>query len=106
MQSGTIESLQDSPNAITIRAESDSGGFLVLADTFYPGWQATLDGTPVEILRANHAFRAVVFPPGEHTIVFRYAPLSFRIGETISLLSLIAVTMGLAVFSLRRRRVF
>jgi hypothetical protein len=101
---GTIQSLQDSPNAVTIHAESESGGFLVLADTFYPGWQATLDGMPVEILRANHAFRAVVFPPGEHVVVFRYAPLSFRMGEAISLLSLIAVTMGLAVLSLRRRR--
>jgi len=101
---GTIKSLQDSPNAVTIHAESESGGFLVLADTFYPGWQATLDGTPVETLRANYAFRAVVFPPGEHTVVFRYAPLSFRIGGAISLLSLIAVTVGL-VLSLRRRRV-
>jgi len=100
---GTIESLQDSPNAVTIRAESESGGFLVLADTFYPGWQATLDGTPVEILRANHAFRAVVFPPGEHTVVFRYAPLLFRVGEAISLLSLIAVIAGLVVLSLQRR---
>ncbi len=99
---GTIQSLQDSPNAVTIHAESESGGFLVLADTFYPGWQATLDGTPVEILRANHAFRAVVFPPGEHTVVFRYAPLSFRVGGAISLLSLIAVMAGLAVLRPRR----
>jgi uncharacterized membrane protein YfhO len=96
--------LRDSPNAVTIHAESKSGGFLVLADTFYPGWQATLDGTPVEILRANHAFRAVVFPPGEHIVMFRYAPLSFRMGGAISLLSLIAVTVGLAVSSLRHRR--
>jgi len=44
-----------------------------------------------------------VFPPGEHVVVFQYAPLSFRVGEAISLLSLIAVTMGLAVLSLRRR---
>jgi len=99
---GIIQSLQDSPNAVTIRAESGSGGFLVLADTFYPGWQATCDGTPVEILRANHTFRAITFPPGEHTVMFRYEPLSFRVGAAISLLSLIAVIMGL-VLSLQRR---
>ena len=74
----------------------------MLAYTFYPGWQATLDGTPVEILRANHAFRAVVFPPGEHIVVFRYAPLSFHMGGAISLLSLIAVMVGLAVLRPRR----
>jgi uncharacterized membrane protein YfhO len=94
--------LQDSPNAVTIRAVSDSGGFLVLADTFYPGWQAALDGKPVEIMRANHAFRAVAFPPGEHTVEFRYAPLSFIVGAAISLTALIIVIGTLVVFSLRR----
>jgi hypothetical protein len=98
-----IQSLQDSSNAVTIHAESESGGFLVLADTFYPGWQATLDGTPVEILRANHAFRAIVFPPGEHTVVFRYEPLSFRVGGAISLVTLAGLIGALIAVSLRRR---
>lgn len=99
--------LQDSPNAVTIRAVSESGGFLVLADTFYPGWQAALDGKPVEVLRANYAFRAVVIPAGEHVVVFRYAPLSFRIGAVISLVTLL-VTVGawtlLALRNSARRR--
>ena len=94
--------LQDSPNAVTIRAVSESGGFLVLADTFYPGWQATLDGKPTEILRANHAFRSVALPPGEHTVEFRYAPLSFTVGAAISLTTLIIVIGTLVVLSLRR----
>ncbi len=96
--------LQDSPNAVTIRATSESGGFLVLADTFYPGWQATLDGTPVEILRANHAFRTVVLPPGEHTVVFRYEPTSFRVGAAISLTTAGGVILLLSVLWLRQRR--
>jgi len=96
--------LQDSPNAVTIRATSESGGFLVLADTFYPGWQATLDGTPVEILRANHAFRTVVLPPGEHTVVFRYEPTSFRVGAAISLTTAGVVILLLSVLWLRQRR--
>jgi hypothetical protein len=100
---GAVESLQDSPNAVTIRAASESGGFLVLADTFYPGWQATLDGQPVEILRANHTFRAVAFPPGEHTVVFRYLPLSFQVGAVVSLLTLFVTVGALTVLSLRRR---
>jgi uncharacterized membrane protein YfhO len=90
---GVVESLQDSPNAVTIRAASESGGFLVLADTLYPGWQATLDGQPAEILRANHTFRSVAFPPGEHIVAFRYLPLSFQVGAVVSLLTLF-VTVG------------
>lgn len=100
---GVVESLQDSPNAVTIRAASESGGFLVLADTFYPGWQATLDGKLAEILRANHTFRAVALPPGEHTVVFRYLPLSFLVGATISLLTLFITVGALTVLLLRRR---
>jgi hypothetical protein len=100
---GVVESLQDSPNAVTIRAASESGGFLVLADTLYPGWQATLDGQPAEILRANHTFRAVTFPPGEHIVVFRYLPLSFQVGAAVSLLTLFVTVGALTVLSLRRR---
>jgi len=95
--------LQDSPNAVTIRAGSESGGFLVLADVFYPGWQAALDDRPVKVLRANHAFRAIVFPPGEHVVVFRYAPLSFTLGVAISLVAL-GVSVGLAFVHSRAHR--
>ncbi len=95
--------LRDSPNAVTILAASDSGGFLVQADTHYPGWQATLDGAPVKIMRANHAFRAVVLPPGEHTVVFQYVPLTFRVGTAISLTAL-AILVSVLIVVLRQRR--
>jgi hypothetical protein len=94
--------LRDSPNAVTIRAASAAGGFLVLADTFYPGWQATLDGQPIGILRGNYAFRAIVLPPGEHTVVFRYAPASFRLGAAITLLALAVTVFACLVLSLRQ----
>jgi uncharacterized membrane protein YfhO len=55
-------------------------GYLVLADTHYPGWNATTDGLASEILPANHAFRAVQLSKGQHTVVFEYAPVSFRLG--------------------------
>ena len=95
--------LRDSPNAVTIRAASDFSGFLVLADTFYPGWQATLDGKPAKILCADHALRAVVLPPGEHTVVFQYTPLSFRVGALVSCLTLLAV-IGVLIVASRRQR--
>ena len=87
----TVYSLQDTSNAITIRAASDGAGYLVLSDTWYPGWRATIDGQAVDVLRANYAFRAVAFPAGEHVVEFRYEPDSFRVGLWISAFSLLIV---------------
>ncbi|HTP09598.1 MAG TPA: YfhO family protein, partial [Anaerolineae bacterium] len=92
-----VESLTDSGNAVTIRASSPQTGWLILADTFYPGWRATIDGVPVDIQMANDAFRAIEFPAGDHTIVFQYEPRSVLIGLLMSLASLATITVGLIV---------
>ena len=72
--------LRDGPNRVIIQVNMVQAGYLVLTDIFYPGWQATVDGEPAEILPADHAFRAVSLDPGAHTIRFEYRPLSFRVG--------------------------
>lgn len=77
--------LRPGPDRVIIQIASDRAGHLVLTDTYYPGWQATVDGEPAEILPADHAFRAVWVGAGEHTVVFRYTPLSFRVGAWVTL---------------------
>lgn len=61
---------------------------LFLSDAYYPGWHATIDDAPSPVLRANHAFRAVVVPSGDHTIAFKYAPASVAWGLRLSLAGL------------------
>jgi hypothetical protein len=73
------------PELVQVRAAGP--GHLVLTDAHYPGWHATLDGQPVPILPADLMFRAVALPPGEHEIVFRYAPVSVWMGMGLSALS-------------------
>jgi hypothetical protein len=73
------------PNQIVIEVNLAEPGYLVLTDTYYPGWQATVDGEPTEILLANHAFRAVGLGVGDHTVIFEYTPLSFRIGAWLTM---------------------
>jgi uncharacterized membrane protein YfhO len=67
-----------------IEVSADSDGYLVLTDAWYPGWTATIDGAPVEILRADVAFRAVRVGPGAHRVEFRYEPQTVRAGVAVS----------------------
>jgi hypothetical protein len=92
-----VLSLHDAPNAVTIRASLDAPGYLVLADTQYPGWQATVNGEPLDLFRANHASRAIHLEAGEHTIEMVYRPTSVLIGGTSSLAVLTLFVLGMSV---------
>ena len=84
-----IPSVQrEGPQSIQVRVNMPQPGYLVLNDVYYPGWRATVDGQPAEILPANHAFRAVALAQGEHTVAFEYAPFSFRLGAWITFAAL------------------
>ncbi|UYN91072.1 MAG: YfhO family protein [Anaerolineales bacterium] len=74
-------------NRVNIEVGTEQGGWLLLADTYYPGWQATVDGVAVDIQPAYGVFRAVQVPAGTHEIEFLYRPLSFAIGLASSLLA-------------------
>ncbi|MEN8182968.1 MAG: YfhO family protein, partial [Myxococcota bacterium] len=68
------------PDVLVVEVEGARGGFLVLADSYYPGWEARVDGQRVDIHPANVAFRAVSLDSESHRVEFRYRPLSFSIG--------------------------
>ncbi len=68
------------PREIHIRATVRSHAFLVLSDSFFPGWRAAVDGATARILPANLALRAVELEAGSHQVVFRYDPLSVKVG--------------------------
>ncbi len=78
---------KDDALEIKLRIQTQSPGYLVLADNYYPGWKATVDGLKTEIYNADICFRAVQVPAGKHEIRFFYEPASFRWGAYISLCS-------------------
>lgn len=88
---------QDSHTSVVIATQTPYAALLVLADTYYPGWTATVDGASVPILHANFTQRAVYVPKGNHTVSFTYTPMSVKIGMYISCLFGI-ITVALMVF--------
>ena|GEM_PF-3784772 len=91
----TIVSYQ--PHHVVIRLLADRPGWLVLTDSYYPGWHAAVNGRRTPISIANYAFRAVPVPAGDLLITFDYEPASFRIGLFLSLISLSICCLFLAV---------
>jgi hypothetical protein len=91
------------PERVTVRVETNQPGWLVLNDSYSPGWRATIDGTSAEILRANALVRAVVIPSGNHRVEFVYDPLSVKIGAFVSLVTLLVVA-SVIVLDLKRGR--
>src|SRR6185295_882664 len=91
-------------NDVAIEVVTPGPGLLRLADLWYPDWQATVDGTPTEILRADYLLRAVAVPAGKHRVEFHYRSAAVRNGLLLSLASLAAVLALLAVGVVLGRR--
>jgi len=100
---GAATFLQDGNDRVAVEVRSEGPGLLVLRDVAAPGWQATVNGRPTEILRADHAFRAVAVPDGSSTVVFRYFPDALRLGITTAILGVLALLAMLGVQLSRRR---
>ncbi len=81
-------------NHVVIEADMETAGFVVLADTYYPGWRATIDGQRIPVYRADYLLRAVYVPAGQHTIRFSFLPVDFVVGAVVSGLTLL-LAMGL-----------
>ena len=86
---GQVEQVTYQPNHVTIKTRQDGNGFLVLNDTYFPGWTVTVDGKAGTILKANHYYRAVQLGPGEHTLEFDYFPEGFKEGLIVSAIFLL-----------------
>lgn len=84
----TIHAIVYRNNSVTIDAETTKPSYLVLTDTIYPGWRATVGGTPTPIFTANYLFRGIDLPPGRHEVIFRYQPRSVLWGGVGSLAGL------------------
>lgn len=92
----TVTWQEDRHESVKLMVETPQPGFLILTDTYYPGWRAYINGKETPILAANLSQRALILPAGINSVQFSYTPESVIIGERIAIVSLI-VTMLLIV---------
>lgn len=88
---------------VTLRVRTASAAFLVLADTWYPGWKAYRNGEETPIYKTDGVLRGVsIGAPGEYQIEFRFVPMSFYLGLGVLLVS--TLLLFLTAFALDRRK--
>ncbi len=85
-------------NSVKIEARMDEEGFLVLSDTYYPGWRVWVDGREEKIYCADYLLRAVHLSSGLHRVKFVFDPLSFKLGLWMALGTIVCLG-GFFVYS-------
>jgi uncharacterized membrane protein YfhO len=91
---GIVEKVAYRPNHVTVKTSQEGNGFLVLMDSYFPGWTVTVDGQERPILKANHYYRAVQLDSGQHILEFEFFPEGLKAGLVISGLSLFLIIFG------------
>jgi len=101
-ESDTIVMTSYAPNELHYHYNAAADRLAVFSEIYYPnGWTATVDGQPLNLLRADWTLRAALLPAGEHDIVMHFLPESYRVGARIStitsILLLLLLLCGLIV---------
>ncbi len=92
----TVKLVSYAPNHLIYETSSPKDGVVVFSEIYYqPGWQATIDGQPADIARANYILRAMNVPAGTHTIEMRFDPQSLHVTEGIAYGALILLLIGI-----------
>ncbi len=102
----TIRLTAYAPNRLCYRTDNKADGVALFSEIYYPdGWQATIDGEPAQIARADYVLRAMYIPAGKHTVEMRFAPRSLRVTERVAYTALALLLIGaLAAVAMAARR--
>lgn len=91
------------PERVSMEVEVAARSVVVLTDSWYPGWEATVDGKPTPLVLVDHALRGVAVDPGPHRVEMRFRPARLRAGAVVSLATLFSLAVAGVVQVLRRR---
>jgi hypothetical protein len=85
---------QHLPNQVTLDADMRCRGLVILSETSFPGWTATVDGVSRPILTADGFLRGVVVDGGKHVVTLRYRPRSLILGALMTFLGALSALLA------------
>jgi hypothetical protein len=100
----TVDIVDSSSNIVSLRVRAAQSGYVVLSDTYYPGWDVYIDGLKKKTLQVNLIQRAVMVDAGTHVVVWKYEPKMFMIGMYISMIVGSGLVLGSVYWLLCRRK--
>jgi hypothetical protein len=86
-----ITDIENNNGNITFQTSSSGNSFIVIANSYYPGWKALIDGQENNIINVNINSQGLSVPKGKHDIKLLYSPTSYSVGKIISMMSLLFV---------------
>lgn len=101
----TIKITEYNPKYLKYESQSSTDGFAVFSEIYYPGWHAFIDGSEVEVQRADYVLRALSVPAGKHTIEFKFEPKPYVIGNKVTMASswaVLLIALGCFGWSLKK----
>ena len=96
-----IQINKETPQSVSVTIDAEKSGWLLMADTWYPGWVATVDGSPVNIYKADYLLRAIPVESGQHDVEFYYQPESFMIGLAITAVGWAIILLFILIHAIR-----
>lgn len=93
--SAQVLEIVDGWNRQSLLAETQQPALLVIGETWFPGWQALVDGVPQPLLRVDVNYRGIMLDAGRHRIELRYRPWQFPVGCAVGALGLAVVALAL-----------
>jgi len=100
----TAAIVREDERQIVVALTAPADGFLLLADTYYPGWTVTVDGRRAALYRANISERGVPIPAGAHSVAFHYDPPGVAAGAVISVAAILLLIAWVIAASILARR--
>ena len=99
---GRAEIIESGINHVKLRTESSAAAVLVISQTHYPGWRASVDNDKMEVVPTDLTLTGVPVPAGAHEVQVVFDPLSFRVGLALTILSMVILLATLVAGKKRR----